>query len=523
MKINLPVTDQESPVAPDAELISTTNLKGIITKANQAFIDISQYSMEELEGVNHNIVRHPDMPPEAFADLWETLKRDESWMGVVKNRRKDGGYYWVDAYVTPVFEGESKVGYQSVRAAPDRESVQRAEKLYAALSKGRMPLGLRFGMSGGLRRFFWLALFFSIPMSVLAAVSGRPWLEQTVPWIGGLLLSYAVALISTRGLRASAARARQLVNNPIMQFVYTGDMSETGVVELAVIMVRARLRTVLGRLDDAAKQLAADARISEDTVSNVGKEICGQRSSLEQMATAAEEMSHSVVEVAKTAEAAAYSTRKSNEAAASGKSVVGDAMSMISNMACEVESAAETIRTLESESDAIGKILDVIRGIAEQTNLLALNAAIEAARAGTHGRGFAVVADEVRTLADRTQQSTQEINQMIERLQQRAHEAGRVMNESSDQARVGIEQSGKVVDVLSEITAMITEISDLNQVVATAANQQSIVAQGISSNIHAVGDAAQTTADSADKMTGLSKELSGLAESMRSIVKGFRL
>ncbi|MCU7803031.1 MAG: PAS domain-containing protein [Candidatus Thiodiazotropha sp. (ex Lucinoma borealis)] len=523
MKINLPVTDQESLVASDAELISTTNLKGIITQANQAFVDVSQFSLEELMGVSHNIVRHPDMPPEAFADLWETLKRDESWMGIVKNRCKGGAYYWVDAYVTPVYAGDSKVGYQSVRVAPEQVRVQRAEKLYASLSKGKMPLNLRFRPSSALRQFVWMALVFSLPMALLSVFSGWSWLPLLLGWMGGFLFSYGASLVATRGVRKAAAGARQLVNNPIMQYVYTGDMSDTGTVELAVIMVRARLRTVLGRLDDSARQLAVDACKSAKTVSEVGKEICRQRSTLEQMATASEEMSHSIIEVAKTAETAAHSTNRSNDTATAGRTVVGNAMDMISSMAGEVETAAETIRTLESESDAIGKILDVIRAIAEQTNLLALNAAIEAARAGVHGRGFAVVADEVRTLADRTQSSTQEINQMIEKLQQRAHEAGRVMDEGSNQARVGIEQSGKVVDVLNEITGMITEISDLNQVVATAANEQSIVAQEISGNIHAVGDAAQTTARSAEEMTDLSKELAGLAENMRSTVKGFRL
>ncbi|MES9861267.1 MAG: methyl-accepting chemotaxis protein [Candidatus Thiodiazotropha sp. LLP2] len=444
-------------------------------------------------------------------------------MGIVKNRCKDGGFYWVDAYVTPTYEGEAKVGYQSVRVAPDRGRVARAEKLYASLRKGGLPLSLRFRPGSTTRLFVWLAGAFILPMSVLTAVSGWSWMLLIIAWSVGLLGSYGAANIATKGVRASAARARELVNNPIMQYVYTGDMSEAGAVEMAVIMVRARLRTVLGRLDDTAIKLESDACQSASTVTGVGEEICRQRAALEQMATASEEMSHSIVEVAKTAETAAHSTLKSNDAATAGRGVVGEAMDMISSMAGEVETAAETIRALESESDAIGKILDVIRGIAEQTNLLALNAAIEAARAGVHGRGFAVVADEVRTLADRTQQSTQEIDQMIERLQQRAHEAGRVMDEGSKQAHVGIDQSSKVVDVLNEITGMITEISDLNQIVATAANEQSIVAQEISGNIHSVGDAAQTTAKSAEDMTELSKELAGLAGDMRSIVKGFRL
>ncbi|MEW7994875.1 MAG: methyl-accepting chemotaxis protein [Candidatus Thiodiazotropha endolucinida] len=523
MKINLPIKDQGSSVASDAELISTTDLKGIITQANQAFVDISQYSRDELLNVNHNIVRHPDMPPEAFADLWETLKRDESWMGIVKNRSKDGGYYWVDAYVTSVYEGEAKVGYQSVRVAPSRERVERAEKLYASLRKGRIPFALRFRPGSTLRQFFWLALIFSLPMALFSFLGGWSWLPQLLGWMGGIVISYGVALITTREVRQSAARARQLVNNPIMQYVYTGNMSDVGAVELAGVMVQAGLRTVLGRLDETAKQLASDACKSAETVAEVGNEICRQRSTLEQMATASEEMSHSIVEVAKTAESAADTTKKSNDAATAGRSVVGEAMDMINSMAGEVETAAETIRTLESESDAIGKILDVIREIAEQTNLLALNAAIEAARAGVHGRGFAVVADEVRTLADRTQRSTEEINQMIDKLQRRAHEAGRVMDEGSNQARVGIKQSSKVVDVLNEITGMITEISDLNQMVATAANQQSIVAQDISGNIHSVGDAAQTNARSAEAMTELSKDLAGLAENMRSVVRGFRI
>src|SRR5690606_40675175 len=131
MNPNLPVTDIERTVADDVRIISVTDTKGIITHANQAFVDISGFKQEELLGKNHNIVRHPDMPPEAFADMWQILKTGRPWMGIVKNRCKNGDYYWVDAYITPVFEHGQVTGYQSVRVRAAPELVQRADRLYA--------------------------------------------------------------------------------------------------------------------------------------------------------------------------------------------------------------------------------------------------------------------------------------------------------------------------------------------------------------------------------------------------------
>lgn len=137
MKKNLPVTGREITLAEGQELISTTDLKGIITGYNQAFREMSGFDDEELLGKNHNVIRHPDMPPEAFEDLWQHMKLGKHWMGIVKNRSKSGDHYWVDAYVTPVMENGQVTGYESVRVRPSNEQVERAEQVYQKLQAGQ--------------------------------------------------------------------------------------------------------------------------------------------------------------------------------------------------------------------------------------------------------------------------------------------------------------------------------------------------------------------------------------------------
>jgi len=139
MKKNLPVSNSEKTFADDANILSTTNLKGAITYVNPDFVDISGFDEDELIGKSHNMVRHPDMPPAAFKDLWQTVKSGESWMGVVKNRCKNGDYYWVNAYVSPIVKDGEICEYQSVRSKASAEEIRRAEKLYARLNAGKLP------------------------------------------------------------------------------------------------------------------------------------------------------------------------------------------------------------------------------------------------------------------------------------------------------------------------------------------------------------------------------------------------
>lgn len=254
--------------------------------------------------------------------------------------------------------------------------------------------------------------------------------------------------------------------------------------------------------------------ISKQTVDGV----LTQQSETSQVATAMNEMAASVQEVARTADNTAEAARNANAEAQVGKQVVSETMDVIDSLAGEVEKAAQTLNSLESDIGNIGAIVDVIRGITEQTNLLALNAAIEAARAGEHGRGFAVVADEVRTLAARTQSSTHEIEEMVGKLQSGANAAVAVMNEGRESAQVSVEKAASAGAALDSITAMITTMDEMSAAISSAANEQSAVAEDINRGIVNISQIAEHTAEGAketetavETMTSLSSQLQDAA------------
>ena len=271
-----------------------------------------------------------------------------------------------------------------------------------------------------------------------------------------------------------------------------------------------------GQLATAAEELSA---ITEQSNSGVMR----QQGEIEQVATAMNEMSATVSEVSNNAANAASAAQDADNNAKDGWKVVNTTVETINNLASEVERTSEVIENLKGDSISIGTVLDVIRDIAEQTNLLALNAAIEAARAGEQGRGFAVVADEVRTLASRTQQSTREINDMIERLQNGANQAVDVMEMGRAKAEESVEQAAKAGEALQSITSVVDNIKSMNMQIASAAEEQSATAEEINRNIVNISEVAQDTAGGSQQTASASDQLAKLASGLQTKVAKFKV
>jgi methyl-accepting chemotaxis protein len=308
----------------------------------------------------------------------------------------------------------------------------------------------------------------------------------------------------------------------------TARLDESGNDELTNLSVAfnrytEKIHEIVKEVQGATEELTSSSdelnRISTESNQNMVQ----QRSETQQAATAVTEMAATVKEIAKSSESAALSAREADAEAIEGKSVIGAAAETINKLATEVEHSAEVINRLETESESIGSVLDVIRGIAEQTNLLALNAAIEAARAGEQGRGFAVVADEVRTLASRTQQSTQEIHEMIEKLQVGSREAVQVMESSRATTQLTVEKASEAAESLNKIADAVGVISDMNTQIASAAEEQSVVAQEIDKNIVQISSLAEHGAKQTTHVSNASEKLAELSISMAQLVQQFKV
>ena len=485
MRLNLPVSGLEIPVDETANILSTTDLKGTITYASPDFAAISGFEEAELLQQPHNRVRHPDMPEAAFADMWQTLQADRSWMGVVKNRCKNGDHYWVSAFATPVSRGGRVVEYQSVRTRATPEQITAADTLYAQLRAGRAARVLRGGP--GLRA----------RVALMAAVSGATGVvigsllaaTPIAASLAGVALAGASAVAMTAALRPLSLlvqQARRIGHNPVSQLIYTGRTDEIGEIAFAMKMLETEAGAMVGRIADCSRQLSDHARDLLGAMHGSTESAARQQQETDLIATAIQQMSASVQEVALNAQRTAEAAARADSEAASGRSIVGRTGSSITRLAGDIQQAAEVIHQLENHSQEISRVLDVIHGIAEQTNLLALNAAIEAARAGDQGRGFAVVADEVRQLASRTALATTDIQTMIGSLQAGTRQAVDVMQRSRAQAQDSVQHADQAEDSLRGINTRVAEISTMSNQIAAAVDQQSSVSDAIDRSIASI-------------------------------------
>ncbi len=285
----------------------------------------------------------------------------------------------------------------------------------------------------------------------------------------------------------------------------------------------SNLQGIISQVAASSTQLSSSSEELTMSSQHASEMVSRQRNETEQVATAINQMAATVQEVANSANEAARAADQADQESAQGRTVVMQTIDAIKTLAGDVERSAQVISRLKGESQNIGSVLDVIKGIAEQTNLLALNAAIEAARAGEQGRGFAVVADEVRTLAQRTQQSTQEIEQMIGSLQSGANEAEDAMGQSRDRAHHTVEQAGHAGESLDAITRSVATIRDMNTHIATASEEQSSVANELNRSVVNIHQVSEESEQQASSMLAACHDLATMGEQLQQVVARFRI
>ena len=342
--------------------------------------------------------------------------------------------------------------------------------------------------------------------------------------IAGFILAYLIGRSIVNPVNNLRTTIEDIeANSDLTQRIEITSKDEIGSTSVAFNAMLEKFEALIQQVTSSATQLAAASEevssVAQDSASNVDR----QRHETDQVATAINEMTATVQEVAGNATNAASAASNADNEAKGGRAVVEGASQAIAQLAAEIENAAGVIKGVEQDSENIGSVLDVIKGIAEQTNLLALNAAIEAARAGEQGRGFAVVADEVRTLASRTQQSTQEIENMIEKLQSGARNAVSVMGKSQEQAQSGVDQAREAMQSLDAITRAVDTINEMNTQIASAAEEQAAVSEEINRNVTSISQISEQTASGTEQTTAAADELAKLAAELQQLISQFKI
>jgi len=521
MKINHPITQVERFLEAGKPIVTKTDLKGKITYANESFISISGFTREELIGSSHNIVRHPDMPPEAFADLWKTIATNQPWRGLVKNRAKNGDFYWVDAYVTPITENGRTIGYVSVRNTPNRNDIDATESLYRQIRNqtASFPTTKFQKPVTSLSTPAWSIAAIIALLSVVGAIIGGG------IGIGCSLAASVATLISAWNFQKIIASA-QVLSNAIAtmdegQFEKSTHRQGSGLDQLFMQMeaLRIHFRAIFADVLVSTNNVDLKSEQLDDAMQGILSASTEQGERMMQIAAAMEQMSVSISEITHNTELNLEAVQKTKTTAQESMKSMAAGIESSHKVVEVVRNTKEIIAEVNTSVVRIGNITKMIKEIAEQTNMLALNAAIEAARAGEQGRGFSVVADEVRKLAERTATSTREITEAVEDIVKQANSAVVTMDSAASDvghSTAKIEESNRCLqqiwDASQEAARLAGEITDM-------LSQQSAASHEVAHNMEVISATVDSNTTNTRKIGHTAHQLRATTRELRLLVE----
>lgn len=523
MRNNMPVTNREY-ILDDAEIIvSKTDLQGNITYVNDTFLRVSGFSEQELMGAPQNIVRHPDMPVEAFADFWRCIKDGKSWTGLVKNRCKNGDHYWVEANAAPLIKDQQVVGYTSIRVKPSRDQVKAAEAAYRAIKNGDNSLEIREGKAVHrsalefLKFFSRLSLtqklggFITVSSLMFITMAILDFLENQER--GSVGMSSFMFTFSIFGVFFSVASGWFLYQDIVpplkrvlddIKTMSGGDLSrniqsqgndEIGHMTQALRVLQTNVKLLIGQIKQSTGQVSSGANEIASGNADLSARTESQASSLEETASSMEELTSTVKQNADNAREASQLVIGTAQIAEKGGQAVANVVA--------------TMGSIKASSGKIADIIGVIDGIAFQTNILALNAAVEAARAGEQGRGFAVVASEVRNLAQRSAAAAKEIKTLI--------------NDSVEKVDAGGKQVDEAGATMNEIVAGVRRAAEIMRDITSASQEQSTGIEQVNQAIVQMDDITQQNAALVEQAAAASESMKTEAIALTELVDAFQL